>query len=118
MTAQIQNSQDLLSYIVTMANSGQKNWFGFHQQRITGIKEVSKTYMIDTYYIKLQGKANIAEELELDKNYSIKADCSMWTKMLSVQLMKYCTWNNNCQELLNLLLLNKLLKILLVIFPA
>jgi hypothetical protein len=34
---QIANSQDLLSYIVTLANSGNKNWFGFPQQRIAGI---------------------------------------------------------------------------------
>lgn len=34
---QINNSQDLLSYIVTLANSGNKNWFGFPQQRIAGI---------------------------------------------------------------------------------
>lgn len=33
----IQNSTDLLSYIVTLSSSGQKNWFGFTQQRITGI---------------------------------------------------------------------------------
>ncbi len=33
----IHNSQDLLSYIVTLSSSGQKNWFGFTQQRITGI---------------------------------------------------------------------------------
>lgn len=33
----INNSQDLLSYIVTLANSGNKNWFGFPQQRIAGI---------------------------------------------------------------------------------
>lgn len=47
MTTQIQNSQDLLSYIVTMANSGQKNWFGFPQQRIVGIHlayEIAKVH--------------------------------------------------------------------------
>lgn len=33
----IQNSSELLSYIVSLSNSGQKNWFGFTQQRITGI---------------------------------------------------------------------------------
>ena len=33
----IQNSNDLLSYIVNLAQSGQKNWFGFPQQRIAGI---------------------------------------------------------------------------------
>lgn len=47
MTTTIQNSQDLLSYIVTLANSGQKNWFGFPQQRITGIHlayEIAKNH--------------------------------------------------------------------------
>lgn len=33
----IQNSDDLFAYIVSLANSGQKNWFGFTQQRIAGI---------------------------------------------------------------------------------
>ena len=37
MTTQINNSDDLLSYLVSQANSGQKNWFGFAQQRLTGI---------------------------------------------------------------------------------
>jgi len=37
MTAQIKSSDDLLSYLVSQANSGQKNWFGFAQQRLTGI---------------------------------------------------------------------------------
>lgn len=34
---QIQSSNDLLSYLVNQAGSGVKNWFGFAQQRITGI---------------------------------------------------------------------------------
>ena len=34
---QINNSNDLLNFIVTNANSGVKNWFGFQQQRIAGI---------------------------------------------------------------------------------
>ena len=34
---QIENSSDLLSYLLSQANSGVKNWFGFAQQRITGI---------------------------------------------------------------------------------
>ena len=37
MTTTIKNSDDLLSYLVSQANSGQKNWFGFAQQRLTGI---------------------------------------------------------------------------------
>ena len=34
---QIENNKDLLSYLISQSSSGQKNWFGFHQQRITGI---------------------------------------------------------------------------------
>ena len=47
MTAQIKSSDDLLSYLVTQANSGQKNWFGFAQQRLTGINlahEIAKNH--------------------------------------------------------------------------
>lgn len=47
MTTPIQNSHDLLSYVVSMANSGQKNWFGFPQQRIVGIHlayEIAKAH--------------------------------------------------------------------------
>lgn len=39
---QINNSQDLLAYIISQANSGQKNWFGFQQQRIAGIDAAYK----------------------------------------------------------------------------
>jgi len=47
MSAQIKSSDDLLSYLVSQANSGQKNWFGFAQQRLTGINlahEIAKTH--------------------------------------------------------------------------
>ena len=37
MTTQVKTTDDLLSYLVAQANSGQKNWFGFAQQRLTGI---------------------------------------------------------------------------------
>jgi hypothetical protein len=33
----IQNSTDLINFIITQANSGQKNWFGFQEQKIAGI---------------------------------------------------------------------------------
>lgn len=33
----IKSQNDLLAYLVNQAGSGQKNWFGFAQQRITGI---------------------------------------------------------------------------------
>ena len=34
---QIQNSNDLLSFLISQSGSGQKNWFGYTQQRIVGI---------------------------------------------------------------------------------
>jgi hypothetical protein len=33
----IQNTSDLLNFLVNQANSGSKNWFGFQQQKIAGI---------------------------------------------------------------------------------
>lgn len=33
----INNSNDLLSYVVGLAATGQKNWFGYPQQRVAGI---------------------------------------------------------------------------------
>lgn len=37
MQTTIQNNQDLLNFLLSQANSGAKNWFGFHEQRIAGI---------------------------------------------------------------------------------
>jgi len=39
---QIQSNNDLLSYLISQANSGTKNWFGFQQQKIAGIDAVYK----------------------------------------------------------------------------
>lgn len=33
----IKSQQDLLGFLITQAGSGQKNWFGFAEQRLTGI---------------------------------------------------------------------------------
>ena len=41
------NSLDLLNFIVSQANSGNKDWFGFQQQRIAGINmayEIAKRH--------------------------------------------------------------------------
>ena len=46
-TNQQNNSEALLNFLVNQANSGQKNWFGFHQQRIAGIHaayEIAKNH--------------------------------------------------------------------------
>jgi len=44
---QIKSSNDLLGFLVSQSNSGVKNWFGFHQQRIAGINtayEIAKNH--------------------------------------------------------------------------
>jgi hypothetical protein len=33
----IESQNDLLGFLITQAGSGQKNWFGFAEQRLTGI---------------------------------------------------------------------------------
>lgn len=33
----INNSEALLNYLILRANSGEKNWFGFLEQRIAGV---------------------------------------------------------------------------------
>ena len=35
--AKISNNNELLGFLLAQASSGQKDWFGFTQQRITGI---------------------------------------------------------------------------------
>jgi len=37
MTTQINTDKDLLGFLVMQASSNQKNWFGFKEQRLTGI---------------------------------------------------------------------------------
>jgi hypothetical protein len=37
MSIPIQSNNDLLNYILNQADSGNKNWFGYPQQRITAI---------------------------------------------------------------------------------
>lgn len=33
----INSQKDLLGFLITQSGSGQKNWFGFAEQRLTGI---------------------------------------------------------------------------------
>jgi hypothetical protein len=37
MDTTIQNTNDLLAYLVAQSGSGNKHWFGFLQQKLTGI---------------------------------------------------------------------------------
>lgn len=43
----IENNSDLLGYLLSQAGSGNKNWFGFPQQRMAGIHMV---YEIAKYH--------------------------------------------------------------------
>lgn len=68
----IENSTDLLSYLLSQASSGTKNWFGFSQQRITGIHlahEIAK---------------NHADKLSPDEvaDYVIKLNNSIYQKLI------------------------------------
>jgi hypothetical protein len=37
---QIQNSNDLLAFLLSQANSGDRDWFGYKEQRVIGISLV------------------------------------------------------------------------------
>ena len=64
---QIQSANDLLSYLVSQVNSGTKNWFGFQQQRITGI---NLAYEIAARHADKMTPDQITEYV-VDLNYSI-----------------------------------------------
>lgn len=69
---QINNNQDLLAYIISQANSGQKNWFGFQQQRIAGIDAVYKMAI-------MHGDKMTPEQIV---EYVIKLNNTIYDKML------------------------------------
>jgi hypothetical protein len=65
-------SQDLLHYILSQASSGQRNWFGFQQQRVLGINlcyEIAK---------------NHADTMTPDQitEYVIRLNNSIYTKLI------------------------------------
>jgi hypothetical protein len=75
MTTQIKTSDDLLSYLVAQAGSGQKNWFGFAQQRLTGIAlahDIAK---------------NHADKLTPDQcvDYAVKLNNAVYQKIIKAE---------------------------------
>jgi hypothetical protein len=70
----INNSQDLLTYIINQSSSGQKNWFGYQQQRIAGIDAAYKMAIIH------------ADKLTPEQivDYVIKLNNTIYDKMLRV----------------------------------
>jgi len=69
---QIQSSNDLLGFLISQSNSGQKNWFGFQQQRIAGI---NTAYEIAKYH---------ADKLSPDEvvDYVVKLNNAIYQKMI------------------------------------
>lgn len=72
MTTTIQNNTELLNYLIAQANSGTKNWFGFPQQRITGISLAHEI------------AANHADKMTPDEitDYVIKLNNSIYQKII------------------------------------
>ena len=70
----IQNNTDLLSYILSQAGSGNKNWFGFPQQKITGIHTV---YEIAKNHADTMTPEEVVE-------YVIRLNNSIYHKMIKV----------------------------------
>jgi hypothetical protein len=69
---QINSSQDLFNYLAIQATSGNKNWFGFQQQRLAGIHlayEIGKIH---------------ADKLSPDEvvNYVIGLNNAIYSKMI------------------------------------
>lgn len=51
-------SEALINFLITQANSGAKNWFGFQQQRIVGIHTA---YEIAKYHADKMSPEEIAD---------------------------------------------------------
>lgn len=66
------NSEALLQYLVTQANSGSKNWFGFQQQRIAGI---NLAYKIAERHADKMTPEEIAE-------YAFKLNNAVYNKLI------------------------------------
>ena len=70
----IENNTDLLSYLINQSTSGVKNWFGFSQQKITGIHTV---YEIAKNHADTMTPEEVVE-------YVIRLNNSIYHKMIKV----------------------------------
>ena len=69
---QIQNSNDLLAYLLLQMNSGQKDWFGYPQQKIAG--------MFVAYNMAVTHGDKMTPEEIVD--YVVKLNNCIFTKMI------------------------------------
>lgn len=70
------NSQDLLTYLLSQANSGQKNWFGFQQQRIAGI---NIAYEIAKHHADKMSPEQVAE-------YALRLNNAIYAKLVKSEV--------------------------------
>lgn len=70
--SKIQNSNDLLEYLITQSGSGQKNWFGFQQQKIAGI---------NLAYEMAKNHGNVMEPDEVT-DYVVRLNDSIYKKLI------------------------------------
>ncbi len=73
MTTQ-NGSHDLLNFLISQANSGQKNWFGFQQQKIAGI---NVAYEIAKIHADKMTPEEVAE-------YAFKLNNAIYSKLVKV----------------------------------
>ena len=70
---EIKNNTDLLGYLLNQASSGNKNWFGFPQQRLAGIHTA--------YEIAKNHAGTMSPEEVVD--YVIKLNNTIYQKMIT-----------------------------------
>lgn len=68
----IENNTDLLGYLLNQASSGNKNWFGFPQQRLAGIHVA--------YEIAKRHAGTMTPEEVVD--YVVKLNNTIYQKMI------------------------------------
>ena len=69
------NSEALLNFLISKANSGAKNWFGFAEQRITSI---DLAYKISALHADTMTPEQVVD-------YVIKLNDEIYNKILRVQ---------------------------------
>lgn len=72
---QIQSTDDLFAYLVSQATSGDKAWFGYPQQRLTGI------------YLAHEMAKNLGDKMSPEDivNYVVRLNNAIYTKILRVE---------------------------------
>jgi hypothetical protein len=66
------NTEALLNYLVTQTQTGQKNWFGFQQQRVAGI---DLAYRIATIHADKMSPDDVVD-------YVIELNNAIYNKMI------------------------------------